>query len=438
MAKQPLDKAKDPPIRFTDAAIKKLSPDPDRRREIRDAQTDGLVLRITPQGQKSWSVLFRVAGAGEAGLRGPLRRVTIGAYPLVSLADARDKAMAVLDAADRGEDPDSSRDIALKTQRVKQEAEKARDERLVRSVIDHFINVYAKVNTVKWKDTQFLLETYVVPHWGERSIDGITRADAHNLLDQFVADDRASIAREVRKHLTRVFNWAVDRDIIRANPLAGMERPEIAYKPRERTLTMAELAAIWQAAPLMGYPFGPIFRLLILSGQRKTEISEARWSWVRTDITALEIPSDFYKTKRPQVVPFTAAMQTIIDALPHFTIDDYLFTTSAGHKPVSGFSKAKQRMDKLSGVTDWTIHDIRRTVATEMARLGIAQEHIERVLGHVIPGVAGTYNRYSYMDEKRAALEKWSALWDLNAEGGTVKPPRRSPAGRKVRPAAQG
>ncbi len=89
------------------SGAKKLSPDPDRRREIRDAQTDGLVLRVTPQGQKSWSVLFRVAGAGEAGLQGPLRRVTIGAYPLVSLADARDKAMAVLDAADRGEDPDS-------------------------------------------------------------------------------------------------------------------------------------------------------------------------------------------------------------------------------------------------------------------------------------------------------------------------------------------
>jgi len=423
MPKQSLDKAKDPPIRFTDAAIRKLAPDPARRREIRDQQTEGLVLRITPQGQKSWSVLFRVAGAGDAGMRGPLRRVTLGAYPLIGLAEARERALKVLDAADRGEDPDTSRNLALKAQKAREEAQRAQDERLIRSVIERFIAVYAKVNTVKWKDTQFLLETYVAPNWGDKPIDEITRADAHRLIDQFVAQDRAGIAREVRKHLTRLFNWAVDRDILKANPLSGMERPEIAYRPRERTLTMAELTAIWRAAPAMGYPFGPILRLLILSGQRKTEISCARWAWVRADISALEIPSDFYKTKRPQVVPITPQMRAVLDGLPRFSIDEFLFTTSAGAKPVSGFSKAKERIDKLSGVADWTIHDIRRTVATEMARLSIAQEHIERVLGHVIPGVAGTYNRYSYLDEKRAALEKWGTLWAMEP-AAKVTPPR--------------
>lgn len=249
MPKQSLDKAKDPPIRFTDAAIKKLAPDPERRREIRDAQTEGLVLRITPQGQKSWSVLFRVAGAGEAGMRGPLRRVTLGAYPLIGLAEARERTTTVLESADRGEDPDTSRNLALRAQRQRAEAEKAQMEKLVKSVVERFIAVYAKVNTVKWKDTQFLLDSYVVPHWGEREIETITRADAHRLIDQFVADGRHGIAREVRKHLTRVFNWAVDRDIIRANPLSGMERPEIAYKPRERTVTMDEMKAIWKAAP---------------------------------------------------------------------------------------------------------------------------------------------------------------------------------------------
>jgi hypothetical protein len=190
MAKQPLDKAKDPPIRFTDAAIKKLAPDPIRRREIRDQQTEGLVLRITPQGQKSWSVLFRVAGASDAGKRGPLRRVTIGAYPLIGLAAAREQAMAVLERADRGEDPDTSRNIALKAEEARQEEVKAQNDRLIKSVVERFIAVYAKVNTVKWKDTQFLLDTYVVPYWGDRAIESITRADAHNLIDQFVAEDR--------------------------------------------------------------------------------------------------------------------------------------------------------------------------------------------------------------------------------------------------------
>ena len=427
MAKQPLATAKDPPIRFTDAAVKKLVADPDRRREIRDQHTPGLVLRITPHGQKSWSVLFRVAGAGEDGKRGVLKRLTLGDYPRLGLAEARARAVAVLDIADHGQEPG-----ALPTPTgLRAIVQAPHDEKLIRNVVARFMTVYARPNLVNARDIETLLQASVVSHWGDRRIDTITRADAHTLIDLFVAGGEISRGREVRKHLTRVFNWAVDRDIIRANPLSGMERPEIAYRPRERTLTMAELKAIWEAAPAMGYPFGPILRLLILSGQRKSEIAEARRAWLRDDVDAIEIPGDAYKTKRPQVVPLTPAMRAIVDALPRFTRDDFLFTTSAGAKPVSGFSKAKQRIDKLSGVTDWTIHDIRRTVATEMARLGVAQEIIERVLGHVIPGVAGVYNRYSYLDEKRAALEKWGRAWEASETPmGLVKPLRRSQAAR--------
>ncbi|MBK9080743.1 MAG: tyrosine-type recombinase/integrase [Rhizobiales bacterium] len=427
MAKQPLATAKDPPIRFTDAAVKKLTADPARRREIRDQQTQGLVLRITPQGQKSWSVLYRIAGEGEDGKRGPLKRVTLGEYPLIGLADARIRALQVLEIADTGQEPGATRERAS-APAIRGQIQAKQDERLVRHVVERFATVYARPNLVNAREIERLLQTYVVTAWGDRRIDTITRADAHNLIDEFVAQGEISRGREVRKHLTRVFNWAVDRDIIRANPLSGMERPEIAYKPRERTLTMAEMRAIWEATPAMGYPFGPIVRMLILSGQRKSEIAEARWTWVRTDMNALEVPSDYYKTKRPQVVPLTSAMSELLASLPRFTRDDFLFTTNGGAKPVSGFSKAKQRLDKLSGVTDWTIHDIRRTVATEMARLGIAQEIIERVLGHVIPGVAGVYNRYSYLDQKRTALETWGKLWEDGQPSATLMKPVRNRA----------
>jgi integrase len=189
-----------------------------------------------------------------------------------------------------------------------------------------------------------------------------------------------------------------------------MRRPELGYVARERVLTMDELKAIWAAADKMGYPFGPMVRLLILTAQRRAEIANLERGWLLTGQQAFEVPASHYKTDRPQVVPLSAPALAIVEALPQ-TSGDFLLSTTAGKVPVSGFSKAKARIDKLSKVEGWTLHDLRRSAATHMARLGIPQEHIERVLGHAIEGVAGTYNRYSYLDEKRAALDLWGAQW---------------------------
>jgi integrase len=327
--------------------------------------------------------------------------MTLGPYPLVDLKSAREQARSVVEAADHGRDP----------ARQRQEEAQSRQSRTVKAVIERFIALYAKPNTKKWKETQQLLERYVVPRWGDAVLDDIRRADAHELLDELVAEGRVAMAREVRKHLTRLFNWSVDRGILAASPLSGMERPEITYRPRERVLSIEELQAIWDGADRMGYPFGPLFRLLILTGQRKSEIASARRRWMLEDLRTIEIPAASYKTGRPHAVPLSQPALRIVSALPRWNVNDYLFSTMAGAKPVSGFSKAKDRLDRLSGVSAWTIHDVRRSVATHMARLGVQQEHIERVLGHVIEGAAGTYNRYSYLDEKRAALELWGRQW---------------------------
>src|SRR5690606_29019646 len=125
----------------------------------------------------------------------------------------------------------------------------------------------------------------------------------------------------------------------------------------------------------------------------------------------LEIPAAHYKTDRPQVVPLSPTALTIIDALPNWNRGDHLFSTTGGERPFSGFSKSKAALDETCGVSSGTLHDLRRSAATHMGRLGVRQEHIERVLGHAIEGVAGTYNRYSYLEEKRAALELWGGQW---------------------------
>jgi integrase len=174
---------------------------------------------------------------------------------------------------------------------------------------------------------------------------------------------------------------------------------------------MKELQAVWDATEEMGYPFGHMYRMLILTGQRKSEIATMRRCWIASDTNAVEIPATDYKTKRPHLIPLSEPALKLVKALPKWNIGDFMFSTTAGARPISGYSKAKTRLDELSKVEGWVVHDIRRSVATHMARLGVSQEHIERVLGHVIEGVAGTYNRYSYLDEKRAALELWGRQW---------------------------
>ncbi|MEA3004633.1 MAG: hypothetical protein QOH81_3421 [Sphingomonadales bacterium] len=404
--------------RLTDKRIEKLAAPAGQRLEVADTIVRELRLRVSDRGAKSWSVVYRVAGAGELGRRGKMRRLTLGSYPLLTLEKARDRARAALGVAERGEDPATKRAAEVET----------RNLRTVEAVVERFIELHAKAHTKEWKAAERLLKAHVVPAWRDRLIDTVTRAEAHELLDDVLARRGAPAAREVRKHLTKLFNWAVDRGQLAANPLAGMRRPELGYVARERVLSMDELRRVWEAAGEAAYPFGSMARLLILTGQRRSEVAELERGWIDAEHRAVEIPASRYKTKRPHVYPLSAPAWALVEELPRWNEGDCLFSTTAGRVPVSGFSKAKARLDAaiakqgkkagLPPLPEWTVHDIRRSVATHMARLGVRQEHIERVLGHVVQGVAGTYNRYSYLDEKRAALDLWAQQWVQPAKRG--------------------
>lgn len=430
--------------RLTDKRVEKLAAPAGKRVEIGDTIVRELRIRVSDKGAKSWSLLYRVAGAGDGETRGAMKRMTLGAYPLVSLEKAREKARAALDAADRGMDPAVQRGEELAQRKV----------RTFAAVFERFVDLHVKQNTKEGrfaKDraaalaaahdgkakpkgpngklgrvaAERIIADNALPLWRDRLIETITRAEVHDLLDDLVTDKGEALARELRKHLTKMFNWAADRGHLTASPLAGMRRPELGYVARERVLSMEELGRIWDAAGSgdggLGYPFGPMYRLLILTGQRRSEVAELERGWIDAEHRAVEIPASRYKTKRPHVFPLSAPAWALVDALPHWNGGDCLFTTTSGARPVSGFSKTKARLDELIAevgakknlppLAPWTVHDIRRSVATHMARLGVQQEHIERVLGHVVQGVAGTYNRYSYLGEKRAALELWARTW---------------------------
>jgi integrase len=382
-------------MHLTEAVVAKLKANPDRRIEIQDILVSGMRLRISPKGKKSWSYMYKVAGASLEGKRGRNRRITIGEYPLLDLKTARDRCNEAKYDADCGVDPIEEKKLAIA----------GRNQRRIDLLVDKFIEVYAKPNTKNWPDTKRILETNVVNVWGSAEITSINRAAIHDLLDDISANRGTAYARELRKHLSTMFNWCVDRGVCPFSPMAGMKRRDLQYQSRERFLDLSELNTIWNAGSDMGYPFGPIVQLLILSGQRRSEIANIKRAWISNG--CIEIPAAEYKTGNVQVVPLTNRMRAILEGQPIWNGGEFVFSTTNGKTPSSGFSKAKVRVDALTGISNWTFHDIRRSVATHMARAGVIQEHIERVLGHTISGVAGTYNRYSYLDEKRAALETW-------------------------------
>jgi integrase len=180
----------------------------------------------------------------------------------------------------------------------------------------------------------------------------------------------------------------------------GMDRTKPRDLARDRILTDDEIHRIWKALDGATYPFAPLAKLMFFTAQRRQEVAEARWEEIQDDLWT--IPAARYKTKRANVVPLPEAASAIIAELPR--LGDFLFMT-AGTTPFSGFSKAKAHLDDASGVSNWRLHDIRRTARTLMVRIGIRPDIAERVLGHVIAGVAGVYDRHDYLDEKRNALE---------------------------------
>jgi integrase len=177
-------------------------------------------------------------------------------------------------------------------------------------------------------------------------------------------------------------------------------------------LTDAEIAALWPATDQLGYPFGQLVRLLLITAQRRDEVAHMRWSDLDLDNRVWTIPRERTKSDRLQQVPLSSLAMEVLAETPR--LGDYVLSSGVrGDKPVSGFSVAKKRLDAISGLAEWRLHDLRRTAASGMAKLNVPPHIIEKVLNHstgTVSGVAAVYNRYGYLDEKRDALEAWSKM----------------------------
>jgi integrase len=267
----------------------------------------------------------------------------------------------------------------------------------------------------------------IVDKWGHRPITEITRAEVIALLDDIVDRGAPVAANRTLAALRKLFNWAIERDILETSPTDRV-KPPAAEKSRDRVLSDSELKALWHASEALGWPFGPMVQLLILTGQRREEVASMAWSEIDVDRGEWVLPRGRVKNDKAHVVPLGALAIAILHTVPRIAGADLVFTTT-GTTPISGFSRAKSALDQkmpallhtpsssrteeAAVLEPWRLHDIRRTVASGMARLGLDLAVIEKVLNHssgTFAGIVGVYQRYEFAEEKRRALEAWGSF----------------------------
>ena len=380
--------------------------------DIRDTEVPGLRCRVMPSGECTFVLLARYRRYGN-----PTRRA-LGTYPALSLAAARDKAIAWKRQLAAGVDP------AADEERRRREEERKHQNSFA-AVAEQFItHIHRQKLRTAAMMTHDLHKTFVA-EWGARAITQIQADDVKRIIRRAVDRGAKYQAHSDFTLIRRVFNWSLGTDDhgLQANPCDRLSPTDLigAREQRDRVLSDNELRALWHAAEQMKYPHGAIYKLLVLTGLRLGEVCGARWSEFDLERRLWTIPSARMKKTRagakPFVVPLTVAMLDVLNGLPRFTSGDCLFSFSFGKSAVRGhsFSNVKEQLDafmrkKLNGpLPDFVNHDIRRTVRTHLSALRIAEEVRESVLAHVRPGIKGTYDHYQYVDEKREALTLWNA-----------------------------
>jgi integrase len=432
-----------PQLDMTDLAIQKRIAETLKAKPFETGQVDyfdtnrhrqpGLALRLsgsrsedgTPKVAASFVLLYRIKGNPK------LKRCTIGTYPKpYSLGKARDEAGEIVQAARRGVD-------LVVQRREQQEAANRAQAAKERDTIE----AVSKLWLADWRtrpkrkggkrSPEYLdkleqyLSKHILPRWRGRHLAEIRRADVDELVSEIARPSKAGggpvVANRCLACVKAMFNWAIRREMIEANPATLVERPGVETA-RERVLATDELAGVSAAFNTLPYPFGHFFRLALLTAQRREEVAGMEWS--ELDLTAevptWTIPKERTKANRTHVVPLSAEALAVIEELKGYKREgvSLLFTTN-GRTRISGFSRAKTLIDKtvatarkeqeMDPVAHWTVHDLRRTAATEMSRLGTTRFVVARVLNHTDSEVTGIYDRNLYLAEKKAALTQWGA-----------------------------
>jgi integrase len=398
-----------PRKKLTDLFVAKAAAPTKGRVEYFDTTFPALAFRVTDSGHKSWSLFYRAGGR--------LRRYTIGPYPAFDPAAARKAASAALHKVQAGGDPAEEK----RARRLAPRPNADDFESFAREYLERQVKRNTAAST--YRETARIIDQDVIPEWGKRSIGSIAKRDVIALVDKKVASGAEVQANRILARLRTLFGWAIEKDRISVNPCDGL-KPPTKEKARDRVLNEAEIRAFWAATKELGWPFGSLFRLLILTAQRRDEVATMEWSEIDLERHVWSLPREKAKNDQGHDVHLSQQAVDLLLALPR--IEGGLVFSTNGRTAVSGFSRSKERLDGLMAksigheVDPWILHDLRRTAATGMAGLRVLPHVVDRILNHTsgtIRGVARVYNRFEYGEERKAALEAWGRKVDAIVTG---------------------
>jgi integrase len=365
----------------------------------------GFGLMVTSSGHRSYVVQYRAAGQS--------RRMHL--KDRLTLRAARKEARVILGAVAKGRDP----------LRERGKAERAASNTLNAIVEEYLSREGGRLRSIG--ERRAALKRHVLPKLGTRQIGDISRTDVVRLLDQVADKSGAPMADHVLAYLRRVMTWHAARsDDFRSPIVRGMARTRPSQRRRQRILSDDEISAVWRAAEASANAFGYLVQFLLLTATRRTEAASMR----RNEVVGREwiVPQERYKTGLELAIPLSPMAQAVFAAVPKIGRSGLVFTTD-GKRPLAGFSKFKRafdakileemrKQDPEAHLPRWTLHDLRRTARSLMSRAGVPSNHAERCLGHVLPGIRGTYDRHEYLPEKERAFTALATMIER-----IVKPP---------------
>jgi integrase len=396
------------PRALTDHIVKTIRPPAGPGwKDYSDGGCPGLKLRVSPHGDKIWNVVVSVGS----------RRIrhVIGAYPHVSLGDAREKARQFKAAARDGTSPEAlERRRRVSSMTVKD----AHAEYLTA------VGPKLKATTLSLKRRMF--EMHIGPRIGDRPIMQVRRAELVDLADRLAAAGFRAQVNRVLAEVVAMLRWCADRDWIEAVPTVGRSA-KVKEKPRDRTLTDTEVVALWKATDSVTDTVRDYLRLLLLTGQRTEDVRAMAWAEVDLDAALWTIPEARYKTGRVQVVPLAPAVVAILRRRRETGTGPFILAGRDPQKSWNGERNAAKQLRKvMAEAASFVFHDIRRTVRTGLVRLpGVSVDVAEAVIGHATAGIVKVYDRHDRLPEKRKALKAWATHVDAivaKASGTNVVP----------------
>jgi integrase len=351
-----------------------------------DQTPPSLGLRVAPSGRKTWFVMYRAHGR--------LRRYTLGTYPALSLADARQRATDARHSVAHGGDPATQRQVA-------------RQAPTVAELATQYLDLYAKVQKKSWQADARTLATEVLPVWGQRQASAITRREVMALLDALMARGVPILANRTLALVRRLFNWAISRDLLEHNPCQQVRAPGKEH-PRERVLSAEEIRLVWAAFSVLPLVWEVYMKVTLLTAQRSGEVRTMQWADVDLGAAWWTIPGAQAKNGRAHRVPLSAHVLALLhQRRTEDSLTPWVFPSPRlQQRPITNVPQTARLVSEKAGVC-YVTHDLRRTAASHMTSMGISRLVVAKILNHAEPRVTRVYDRHSYDAEKRQALEAW-------------------------------